>query len=128
MTAAGRRPLEPLSGDWSSASGYAAGRAVLESGATAVFCANDQMAMGLLSALHDAGRRVPTDLSVVGFDDIPETPYLIPPLTSVRQDFIGVGQRAVAMLRAAIEGLPPVSTELLQPQLVIRASTAPPRT
>ena len=128
MAAAGQRPLEPLSGDWSSASGYAAGRAVLDSEATAVFCANDQMALGLLSALHGAGRRVPEDLSVVGFDDIPETPYLIPPLTTVRQDFVGVGQRAVAMLRAAIEGLPPVSTELVQPELVVRASTAAPGT
>ena len=85
------------------------------------------MALGLLRALHEAGRRVPEDVSVVGFDDIPETAYLIPPLTTVRQDFVAVGRRAVATLRAAIDGLPPVRTELVAPELVVRASTAAPR-
>ena len=60
---------------------------------TAVFCANDHMALGLLRALSEGGRRVPEDVSVVGFDDIPESAYFLPPLTTVRQDFGELGRR-----------------------------------
>ena len=105
MYAAGLRPSPHLIGDWSARSGYEAG---LEhgrrDGVTAVFCANDQMALGLLRALSEAGRSVPGDVSVVGFDDIPEAAYLIPPLTTVRQDFTAVGRRAIEILQAAIAG------------------------
>jgi ABC-type sugar transport system substrate-binding protein len=69
---------------------------------TAVFTANDQIAIGLLLALHEAGRRVPDDVSVVGFDDQPEAAYVVPPLTTVRQDFEQVGARAVAAITSAI--------------------------
>ena len=78
-------PALMLEGDWSSRSGYEAGRAMLgqSSTATAIFVANDQMALGLLRALHEAGRRVPENMSVIGFDDVPESGYFSPPLSSV---------------------------------------------
>jgi DNA-binding LacI/PurR family transcriptional regulator len=124
MVAAGLRPLEPLLGDWSLARGYAALDEVLASGATAVFAANDQLALGLLCALNEAGRSVPGDLSLVGFDDQPEAAYATPPLTTIRQDFGSVGRRAVETLRRAIAGEPGVVQSLVQPELVVRASTA----
>ncbi|HLL62846.1 MAG TPA: LacI family DNA-binding transcriptional regulator [Propionibacteriaceae bacterium] len=127
MVAAGLRPLEPIPGDWSLARGYAARDEVLASGATAVFAANDQLALGLLCALSETGRSAPADLSVVGFDDQPEAAYAIPPLTTIRQDFASVGRRAVETLRRAIAGQPGQPQSLVQPELVVRASTAGPR-
>jgi DNA-binding LacI/PurR family transcriptional regulator len=94
-----------------------------------VFAANDQMALGLLRALWEAGRSVPGDISVVGFDDIPEAEFLIPPLTTVRQDFTEVGHRAIAILQAAISDPDPdadLPERLIQPELVVRSSTAAP--
>lgn len=128
MYAAGLRPSEHVVGDWSARSGYEAGREISRRrDVTAVFCANDQMALGLLRALSEAGRSVPDDVSVVGFDDIPEAAYLIPPLTTVRQDFTAVGRRAIEILRYAIATDPssPEPHRLISPELVVRASTAP---
>ncbi|KJY24963.1 substrate-binding domain-containing protein, partial [Streptomyces sp. NRRL S-495] len=100
---------------------------------TAVLAANDQLALGLLRALHEAGRRVPEDVSVVGFDDIPEAAFFVPPLTTVRQDFEEVGRQCVARLLDRID--PPASEDapvtavVVRPELIVRASTAaPPRT
>ncbi|MDQ1102804.1 DNA-binding LacI/PurR family transcriptional regulator [Nocardioides zeae] len=124
MYDAGLRPGRPVAGDWSARSGYEAGQAIAaRREVTAVFCANDQMALGLLRALHEAGRRVPDDVSVVGFDDIPEAAYLIPPLTTVRQDFGAVGRRAIEILRSAIGGSTGPAS-LIAPELVVRSSTA----
>ena len=112
-------------GDWSPARGYRVG---LELGhnreVTAVFSANDQMAIGLLRALHEIGRAVPGDVSVVGFDDTPEAAFLIPPLTTVRQDFPEVGRRAIGVLHAAIVGEPEDLERLIDPVLVVRSSTS----
>ncbi|QFQ98920.1 LacI family DNA-binding transcriptional regulator [Streptomyces phaeolivaceus] len=93
-------------GDWSAASGYRAGlRIAEEADCTAVFVANDQMALGLLRALNERGRRVPEDVSVVGFDDIPEAASFLPPLTTVHQDFAEVGRLCVeGVLRKMREG------------------------
>jgi DNA-binding LacI/PurR family transcriptional regulator len=116
-------------GDWSARSGYELGRrlAVAED-VTAIFAANDTMAIGVMRALNEAGRRIPEDVSLVGFDDVPEAAYLSPPLTTVRQDFEELGRRGVQMLLALVEDSqsPTVSGEL-EPVLVVRASTAPPR-
>lgn len=116
-------------GDWTAATGYDIGRhLVRHPDLTAVFSANDQMALGVLRALHEAGLRVPGDVSVVGFDDIPEAGSFWPPLTTVRQSFDRVGRVAVDLLVAEIESgrsavkVPPVRTEL-----VVRASTGPRR-
>lgn len=128
MTAAGLEPTEPVVGDWSAASGFEAGRSIAaRDEVTAVFCANDQMALGLLRALHEAGRSVDAPaggVSVVGFDDIPEAAYLIPPLTTVRQDFQSVGRRAIEILQAALADQP-APDRLISPELVVRVSTAP---
>ena len=127
MHAAGLRPSAPVVGDWSARSGYEAGLEIARRDeVTAVFCANDQMALGLLRALHESGRSVPDDVSVVGFDDIPEAAYLIPPLTTVRQDFSAVGRRAIEILQAAMSGATGPA-RLISPELVVRDSTARPR-
>jgi DNA-binding LacI/PurR family transcriptional regulator len=131
MHAAGLRPSPHVDGDWTAESGYRAGQALARrDDLTAVFVANDQMALGLLRALWEAGRSVPGDVSVVGFDDIPEAAFLIPPLTTVRQDFTAVGHRAIEILQTAIAepaSGADVPARLIQPELVARASTAAPR-
>jgi DNA-binding LacI/PurR family transcriptional regulator len=130
LLAAGAEEPEILCGDWSARSGYELGhRLASMPEVTAVLCGNDQMALGLLRALAESGRRVPDDVSVVGFDDIPEAAFFLPPLTTVRQDFGELGRRAVQLLLKRIAGggqsyqpgLP------IAPDLVVRASTAPRR-
>lgn len=130
MHAAGLRPSPYLEGDWSASSGYRLGAEIARRPeVTAVFVANDQMAVGILRALWEAGLDVPGQVSVVGFDDIPEAEYLIPPLTTVRQDFTAIGHRAIETLRAAIAGGHPGAAlpgGLIEPELIVRASTAEP--
>ncbi|WP_309065639.1 LacI family DNA-binding transcriptional regulator [Microbacterium sp.] len=125
LAARGLPPGPVIAGDWSAGSGYAAVEAVRSSGVTAVFAANDQMALGLLGGLHEAGLSVPRDLSVVGFDDVPDAAYYWPKLTTVRQDFTELARRAVAALvgegDATASDLAPVA-----PRLVERDSVAPP--
>lgn len=119
LSDAGVAAPEPVRGDWTSASGHSAVAAL--PGATAVFVANDQMALGALRAFADAGRRVPDDVAVVGFDDIVDAAEYRPPLTTVRQDFDALGRDAVTALIAAIEGGAPVA-ETVPATLVVRAS------
>jgi DNA-binding LacI/PurR family transcriptional regulator len=116
-------------GDWSAGSGYDGTRALLaRGGVTSIFTGNDSMALGALRALSEAGARVPQDVSVVGFDDVPECPYYLPPLTTVRQDFGGMGRQAMRMLALQIAGEAGTPhTVTLAPSLVVRASTGPPR-
>jgi len=130
LKAAGARVPPVVYGDWSAQSGYEAGRKIAAVGeATAVFAANDHMALGLMRALNDAGLSVPADLSVVGFDDVPEAAYFAPPLTSVCMDFEQVGRDCVSLLLKLIAG-PTSQTTLAIPPLALaeRASTAAPRT
>lgn len=117
---AGITPSEPVRGDWTSASGYRAALALGE--ATAVFVANDQMALGALRAFADAERAIPGEVAVVGFDDIADAAEFRPPLTTVRQDFDALGARAVDALIGAIEGGAPVA-ETVPTSLVVRASS-----
>ncbi|MEU6349168.1 LacI family DNA-binding transcriptional regulator [Streptomyces sp. NPDC047072] len=127
---------EPLvAGDWTARTGFEHGRRIAsDPDVTAVFCANDHMALGLLRALQQAGHRVPEDISVIGFDDIPEAEYFGPPLTTVRQDFDELGRRALRALIGII-GDPATATPApaetpyatIQPSLVVRASAARPR-
>lgn len=115
-------------GDWTAASGAAiAAQLLADTSVTAVFSSNDQMALGVLHAARLAGRRVPEDLAVVGFDDIPEAAYFAPPLTTVRQDFAELGRRCVARLVSLIEsgGAPGAGVAFdapVAPVLVERAS------
>lgn len=111
-------------GDWTSASGFAAASALLDDGATAVFAANDQMALGVLRAVAEAGRAVPRDVSVVGFDDVADAADYRPPLTTVHQDFDALGARAVAALVDGIEAGAPAAFETVPTHLVVRKSTA----
>jgi DNA-binding LacI/PurR family transcriptional regulator len=128
MATAGLRPPQPIIGDWSSEFGYSIGSDVAaDRNITAVFTANDQIAIGLLCALYQADRRVPDDISIVGFDNQPETAYVLPPLTTVTQDFPEVGRRAVEAVISAISGSPAPAHDLIAPQLVIRSSTSSPR-
>ncbi|MGV9307952.1 LacI family DNA-binding transcriptional regulator [Nonomuraea sp. NPDC003727] len=131
LEAAGRPVPPPLHGDWSAESGYGAGlRLAGEPGCTAVFAANDQMALGLLRAFHERGRAIPDQISVVGFDDIPDAAHFVPPLTTVHQDFAEVGRRCVQrVLRQIREGrAAEPGTDLVPTRLVVRNSTArPPR-
>ncbi|MBM7465683.1 LacI family DNA-binding transcriptional regulator [Microbacterium esteraromaticum] len=126
LAARGLEPGPVLAGDWSAGSGYSATAAIRDSRVTAVFAANDQMALGLLGGLHEAGLSVPGDISVVGFDDVPDAAYYWPKLTTVRQDFDELARRAVAALLggadAAASDLAPV-----EPVLVRRDSIATPR-
>ncbi|MEU1387706.1 MULTISPECIES: LacI family DNA-binding transcriptional regulator [unclassified Nonomuraea] len=124
LEAAGREVPEVLRGDWSARSGYQLGRRLCENpDVTAVFVANDQMALGVLRALREAGRRVPEDVSVAGFDDIPESAYFWPPLTTVRQDFGEVGRHAFHLLLDFMAGHEPEARRLVEPELVVREST-----
>ncbi|MGI5198425.1 LacI family DNA-binding transcriptional regulator [Streptomyces sp. CA-288835] len=126
----GIEPPTLLHGDWSPLSGYRAGQELagwVGRGLTAVFVANDQMALGVLRALREAGVRTPKDVAVVGFDDIPESEFFAPPLTTVRQDFSTVGKRSIALLLDLVEGraLSGAPRIAIEPQLVVRASTFP---
>lgn len=117
---------EPLVGDWSPGSGYVHGRALAtDREMTAVFVSNDQMSLGVMHALAEAGLSVPGEVSVVGFDDIPEAEFFTPPLTTVRQDFDALGRDAMAGVLAVLgddDRMPPPRV----PDLVVRTSTAAP--
>ncbi len=114
-----------LVGDWTARSGYAAGKVfAADPDVTAIFVANDQMALGVMLALHDAGRDIPGDVSVVGFDDTQESEYFHPPLTTVRQDLDEVGRASVGLLLELIEGAAAREVHI-EPTLVVRASTRP---
>lgn len=128
LVEAGRTPAPLVRGDWSAESGYRAGLELASrKDCTAVFAANDQMALGLLRALHGQGRRVPEDVSVVGFDDIPESGSFLPPLTTIHQDFAEVGRRCVeGVLRQMRREATPHGLTLVPTRLVVRDSTAPP--
>jgi DNA-binding LacI/PurR family transcriptional regulator len=125
---AGLEPGRCVEGDWSAGSGYAAIVQLLEAASrrfTAVVVANDHMALGALRALHAKGIQVPKHMSLVGYDDLPESPFFEPPLTTVHHDFAGQGQRCVEMLLRLINRQPAEpSLQLLRPELVVRESTA----
>lgn len=128
---AGRPVPAPLIGDWSARSGYSALRSLLESTPqeewpTAIFSANDQMALGAYRALGEFGLSVPGDVSLVGFDDIEEAMDFSPPLTTIAQDWNLLGREVLRVAGEAIEGLPP-QTVILPTRLVTRESVAPPR-
>lgn len=123
----GRIVPPTLQGDWSTASGYAAGRQLAaDPSVTAVFAANDEMALGVMRALRDAGRPVPESVSVVGFDDMEMAADFQPPLTTIHQYFDRVGAAAVGMLIGQIEQRRPTPPGPVATALVTRASTAPP--
>jgi DNA-binding LacI/PurR family transcriptional regulator len=125
---AGVRAPRVFYGDWSAASGYEQGRKLAaRDDVTAIFAANDQMAMGILRAIHEAGREIPGDVSVVGFDDVPEAEFQMVPLTTVAVDAEQAAQRILAELLQMIEGAAPPADTLILPgtELIIRKSSGP---
>jgi LacI family transcriptional regulator len=127
LRAAGIEPGEDLAveGDWTPGTAAAATRLLLERDRkmTAIFVHSDTMAIGVLSALAAAGRRVPQDIAVVGCDDMPFAEYLMPPLTSLRVPFAETGEQAVELLLHSIAGeAPPVAPVRLPVELIVRES------
>ncbi|MBB5137106.1 DNA-binding LacI/PurR family transcriptional regulator [Thermocatellispora tengchongensis] len=119
-------PLVPA--DWTAEAGYRAGQMLSRMPeVTAVFAANDHLALGILRAMHERGRRVPEEVSVVGFDDVPEAAYLIPPLTTIRPDFGAVAQAGLSLLLSQIDsGRAVTERRTIAPALISRSSVAPP--
>jgi DNA-binding LacI/PurR family transcriptional regulator len=127
MTAWGFEPVVVPAGAWTADSGYRAGLGLRgRRGFSAVFCGNDHIALGLVHAFAEAGLDVPGDVSVVGFDDVPEAAHFLPPLTTVRQDFPELGRRCMAVLLAELRGEQPARPGDVEPVLVVRESTAAP--
>ncbi|MCU1527815.1 MAG: transcriptional regulator [Frondihabitans sp.] len=127
LIAAGAPVPEILDASWDPESGERIGEILaVDPSVTAVFCGNDEIAMGVVRGLANGHRAVPEEVSVVGFDDHPLARLWTPPLSTVRQDFAGLGGRAFALLARALKGedVPDFSSET--PTLILRSSTAPP--
>jgi DNA-binding LacI/PurR family transcriptional regulator len=126
MVAAGLKPLKIVQGDWTSQTGFNIGNDLTSKkrAFTAIFACNDNTALGLLHAFTAKGLRVPLDVSMVGFDDAPESEFFTPPLTTMHQDFGVVGRRAVALLFEEIAGVPNIRREQVLPTLTVRKSVA----
>lgn len=125
---AGIEPPRLVQASYDPVSGHLAGRSLLEADdVTAVLCGNDELALGVLRAFQEAGRRVPDDVSVVGFDDQPFAQMWMPALTTVSQDFISLGRRAFGLLESWVTtGVVPADSAAV-PTLVVRESSAAPR-
>jgi DNA-binding LacI/PurR family transcriptional regulator len=125
---AGREVPPVIAADWTSEAGYRAGQMLARMPeATAVFAANDHLALGIMKALRDLGHEVPDRFSLVGFDDIPEAAYFSPPLTTIRPDFAEVAQRAVdAIVTWRAQGGAAPQVAAVPPTVVLRDSVAPP--
>ena len=125
VQAAGLPPGPSAEGDWSASGGYQAAGQLLASGEpfSAVVAANDQTALGAARAFRAHGLRVPEDISIVGFDDIPEAAFFEPPLTTISQDFTALGQQSVDYLLSLIDNPEtPVHQRVLYPSLIERQS------
>jgi DNA-binding LacI/PurR family transcriptional regulator len=123
---AGVRVPEPVRGGWDIRSGYEAGRALaLDPTVTAVLCGNDDLALGVMRAMLEAGREIPGTVSVVGFDDMPVSAYVTPALTTVRLDFIELGRAAFALLQEQL-GVGTAAPPRPRPELIVRESSGPP--
>ncbi len=113
-------------GDWSATAGYFAAHQWIKEKAsfTALFAQNDRMAVGAIHALRELGKRVPEDVSVIGFDDMPLASYFDPPLTTMRQDMYGIGKQAAELMVHTVKGIhrPPQHLKL-PAKLIIRQST-----
>lgn len=122
-------PPPPVIGGWEAADGYQAGLALAQDPTvTAVFCANDEVAIGLIRAMHESGRRVPQDVSVVGFDDMPLSEFTFPALTTVHQDFHRAGSTMVELIAEQLAGGPRDGGRrvVIPTHLVVRDSTCAP--
>ena len=125
---AGQQPGPHVEGNWSTQSGYEAATRLLRSGTpvfTAIVACNDHMALGALRALHANKILVPHQISIVGYDDVPESRFFEPPLTTVHHDFVAEGECCVKTLLRMINQEPvDTALQVLSPELVVRESTA----
>jgi LacI family transcriptional regulator len=116
-------------GDWTPSSGERCIRMLLDwhPNMDAVFVCNDQMALGAMKVARQMGRRIPQDLAVIGYDDIPESPYFSPALTTIRQDMAQMGRKGVEQLLTIGDdtNITPTQSIILQPELIVRESTDP---
>jgi DNA-binding LacI/PurR family transcriptional regulator len=127
---AGLEPAAEFEGDWNARSGHKATNEFLERslGITAILAANDQMALGALHALHQHNLELPRDMSVIGYDDIPEAEFFEPALTTVRHDFGQIAQKALEQLMSRIDGRDKTNElVVIVPSLIVRGSTGPAR-
>jgi len=112
-------------GDWSASSGYNAAKKIVKNQKiSALFAGNDAMALGALKAISEAGLKVPENLSLVGFDDLPESQFFTPSLTTARQDFTEVGEQALAILLGLINRKKARMNVAIKPEILIRESSA----
>jgi DNA-binding LacI/PurR family transcriptional regulator len=127
LEAAGAPVPEPVQCDWTPRSGYEAGQVLAtDPDVTAVLCGNDDLALGLMRAMHEAGRAIPAEVSVIGFDDIPLSEFLTPALTTVRMDFTELGRASFAKLSSLVDPRAlTVQTPWPEPELIVRESTGP---
>jgi DNA-binding LacI/PurR family transcriptional regulator len=126
LHSAGAEIPEPLQAAWDSRSGYQAGRQLAaDRGVTAVLCGNDDLALGVMRAMLETGRTVPGEVSVVGFDDTPQSAYFVPALTTVRLDFTELGRAAFALLHERMGGQAAEAAQP-RPQLIVRESSGRP--
>jgi DNA-binding LacI/PurR family transcriptional regulator len=130
LQAAGLEPGPAMHTPWTPDGGYDATKELIKTSAgkfTAIFAANDLIAMGALLALHEAGIEVPAEVSVVGFDNMPEGRFFHPPLTTATSDFDVMARESLDILFARIRGTPDaVLRRAFRPELLVRKSTAPP--
>jgi DNA-binding LacI/PurR family transcriptional regulator len=127
LQAAGAAVPPVVPAGWDARSAFEAGRRLAADPAvTAILCGNDDTALAVRRALYEAGRDVPGDVSIVGFDDVPGSAYWTPALTTVRMDFVGLGRACLAAVVAEVRGHPQPPVVLAPPSLVIRESTGRP--
>jgi DNA-binding LacI/PurR family transcriptional regulator len=126
MRGVGLEPGPSIESDWSAAGGYRAAYSLLDRGVpvSGLVVGNDQMALGATRALRECGLDVPDDVSVVGFDNIPESAFFDPPLTTVQQDFTALGRQSAEYLISLVEDPDtPLHQRVLYPELVVRQSS-----
>jgi DNA-binding LacI/PurR family transcriptional regulator len=127
LEAAGAPAPEPIQCGWTPGSGYDTGRALAaDPEVTAILCGNDDLALGVMRAMLEAGRAIPEDVSIVGFDDTPISKFLTPSLTTVRMDFAELGRTCFAALQGLLEpdsAVPAIPRP--EPELIIRESAGP---
>jgi LacI family transcriptional regulator len=116
-----------IEGDWSIATGYASGNAIAKRKTlpTAIFASNDHLALGVIKALKENQIRIPIDISIIGFDNIPEAAYFSPALTTVRQDFDQLGKLAINRMLMQLKENSKPGAYTIAPELIIRESTQP---
>jgi DNA-binding LacI/PurR family transcriptional regulator len=119
---------KPVLAGWTAAGGYECARKLAaDPDVTALLCGNDDIALGAIRAMHEAGRAVPADVSIIGFDDVPMARFYTPALTTVRQDFKALGKTCFAELQSVLNpGLPGGRQRQPRASLVIRESAGPP--